>query len=188
MVVVQGAITWVSLGRYILPAVGVYFVAGMLLGKPRWNGWPRDLVVISSTLCARAPDRPLRPRLLDRVASGTWGMSCTLIGQGEQMRAGQGFRRSFVNAGQVAAAAKRAASGTHTAMRKKCKSGDCAETVGEQVVDVSDSTGADGVVGEELQQFNAETEEEPGKQYPAGRREPGDERQQKAERGETTPR
>jgi hypothetical protein len=50
LVVVQGIMTWVSLGRYLLPAVGVYFVAGVLLAKPRWNGWPRDLVLITSTL------------------------------------------------------------------------------------------------------------------------------------------
>jgi hypothetical protein len=50
LVVVQGIMTWVSLGRYLLPAVGVYFVAGLLLAKPRWSGWPRDLVLITSTL------------------------------------------------------------------------------------------------------------------------------------------
>jgi len=50
LVVVQGIMTWVSLGRYILPAVGVYFVAGALLSKPRWSGWPRDVIVIASTL------------------------------------------------------------------------------------------------------------------------------------------
>lgn len=50
LVVVQGIMTWVSLGRYILPAMGVYFVAGIVLTKPRWSGWPRDLVVIVSTL------------------------------------------------------------------------------------------------------------------------------------------
>jgi hypothetical protein len=50
LIVVQGAFTWVSLGRYLLPAVGVYFVAGALLAQPRWSGWPRDAIIISSTL------------------------------------------------------------------------------------------------------------------------------------------
>jgi Mannosyltransferase (PIG-V) len=50
LIVLQGAFTWVSLGRYILPAVGVYFVAGALLARPRWSGWPRDAVLVASTL------------------------------------------------------------------------------------------------------------------------------------------
>jgi hypothetical protein len=50
LIVLQGAFTWVSLGRYLLPAVGVYFVAGALLARPRWSGWPRDAVVVASTL------------------------------------------------------------------------------------------------------------------------------------------
>jgi hypothetical protein len=50
LVVVQGVMTWVSLGRYILPAVGVYFAAGLMLSRPRFSGWPRDAVVIVSTL------------------------------------------------------------------------------------------------------------------------------------------
>jgi hypothetical protein len=50
LIVVQGAFTWVSLGRYLLPAVGVYFVAGALLTQPRWSGWPRDSIIVGSTL------------------------------------------------------------------------------------------------------------------------------------------
>ena len=50
LIVVQGAFTWVSLGRYLLPAVGVYFVAGALLTQPRWSGWPRDCLIVGSTL------------------------------------------------------------------------------------------------------------------------------------------
>lgn len=50
LVVVQGATTWVSLGRYLMPAVGVFFVAGMLLTHPRLAGWPRDVVVAGSAI------------------------------------------------------------------------------------------------------------------------------------------
>ena len=50
LVVVQAAFTWVSLGRYLLPAVGVYLVAGALLARPRWSGWVRDGVVIGCAL------------------------------------------------------------------------------------------------------------------------------------------
>jgi hypothetical protein len=50
LIVVQGAFTWVSLGRYLLPAVGVYFVAGALLTQPRWSGWLRDSVIVASAL------------------------------------------------------------------------------------------------------------------------------------------
>lgn len=50
LVVVQFSFTWVSLGRYLLPAVGVYVAAAALLTQPRWSGWPRDLVLVGSTL------------------------------------------------------------------------------------------------------------------------------------------
>ena len=50
LVVVQSAMTWVSLGRYLLPAFGVYFVVGTILTGARWAGWPRDLIVVTSTL------------------------------------------------------------------------------------------------------------------------------------------
>ncbi len=50
MVVLHVAMTWVSLGRYLLVAIGFYPVAALLLTRPGWRGWPRDLVVVGSTL------------------------------------------------------------------------------------------------------------------------------------------
>jgi Mannosyltransferase (PIG-V) len=50
LVVVQGAFTWLSLGRYVLPAVGVYLAAALWLGAPRWSGWVRDAIVVVSAL------------------------------------------------------------------------------------------------------------------------------------------
>jgi hypothetical protein len=50
LVAIQGATTWVSLGRYLLPAVGVFLVAGALLTRPRLVGWPRDAIVIGSAI------------------------------------------------------------------------------------------------------------------------------------------
>ena len=50
LVVAQFAFTWVSLGRYLLPALGVYLAAGDLLARPRWAGLPRDALVAGSTL------------------------------------------------------------------------------------------------------------------------------------------
>jgi hypothetical protein len=50
LVVVQFAFTWVSLGRYLLPAAGLYFAAAALLTQPRWSGWARDTVVTVSAL------------------------------------------------------------------------------------------------------------------------------------------
>jgi hypothetical protein len=50
LVVVQFAFTWVSLGRYLLPAAGLYLAAAALLTQPRWSGWARDAVVVGSTL------------------------------------------------------------------------------------------------------------------------------------------
>lgn len=50
LIVVQGAFTWVSLGRYLMPAVGVFIVGGVLLTHPRIAGRPRDLVIISSAM------------------------------------------------------------------------------------------------------------------------------------------
>jgi Gpi18-like mannosyltransferase len=50
LVVIQGAFTWLSLGRYVVPAIGVYFVAALFLAQPRWSGWPRDLVLVASAL------------------------------------------------------------------------------------------------------------------------------------------
>jgi hypothetical protein len=50
LVVVQFAFTWVSLGRYLLPAAGLYLAAAALLTQPRWSGWARDAVVLVSTV------------------------------------------------------------------------------------------------------------------------------------------
>lgn len=50
LVVVQGAFTWLSLGRYMLPAVGVYFAIAVWLAGPRWSGWVRDVVIVGSAL------------------------------------------------------------------------------------------------------------------------------------------
>jgi hypothetical protein len=50
LVVVQGAVTWVSLGRYLMPAFGVFIVAGILLTHPRLAGWPRDAIVACSAI------------------------------------------------------------------------------------------------------------------------------------------
>lgn len=50
LVVLQGAMTWVSLGRYVLPAFGVYLAAGAVLTRPRWAGWARDAILICSSL------------------------------------------------------------------------------------------------------------------------------------------
>jgi hypothetical protein len=48
-------VTWVSLGRYLLPAVGVYLVLGAIVASPRWSGWARDalfavLAILLATL------------------------------------------------------------------------------------------------------------------------------------------
>lgn len=48
LIVVQGAITWVSLGRYLIPAVGVYLVLARVLARPRMSGWPRDALLLGS--------------------------------------------------------------------------------------------------------------------------------------------
>jgi len=50
LVVVQGVMTWVSLGRYLLPAIGFYVVLAWLLTKPGWRSWPRDVVLVTSSL------------------------------------------------------------------------------------------------------------------------------------------
>ncbi len=41
-VVAHVIVTWVSLGRYLLPAIGVYLVLGAMVASPRWSGWARD--------------------------------------------------------------------------------------------------------------------------------------------------
>src|SRR5206468_10244972 len=35
LVVVQGALTWLSLGRYVLPAIGVYFAMSVWMSSPK---------------------------------------------------------------------------------------------------------------------------------------------------------
>jgi hypothetical protein len=42
--------TWNSLARYLVPALGVYIVAGMLLTRPGWNTWIRESVYIGSAI------------------------------------------------------------------------------------------------------------------------------------------
>jgi hypothetical protein len=50
LVVVQGGFTWLSLGRYVLPAVGVYLAVALWLAGPRWSSWVRDALVVLSAL------------------------------------------------------------------------------------------------------------------------------------------
>jgi hypothetical protein len=54
LILVHFAVTWVSLGRYLLPAVGLYLVGARLLAYPRVAGWPRDAIVVSSALLMTA--------------------------------------------------------------------------------------------------------------------------------------
>jgi hypothetical protein len=54
-VVAHVVVTWVSLGRYLLPAIGVYLVLGAIVASPRWSGWARDalfaaLAILLATL------------------------------------------------------------------------------------------------------------------------------------------
>lgn len=54
-VVAHAIVTWVSLGRYLLPAIGVYLVLGAIIASPRWSGWARDalfatLAILLATL------------------------------------------------------------------------------------------------------------------------------------------
>jgi len=50
LVIVQGAFTWLSLGRYVLPAVGVYVAAALWLAGSGRSGWVRDIVLVASAL------------------------------------------------------------------------------------------------------------------------------------------
>ncbi|MEZ4666194.1 MAG: mannosyltransferase family protein [Thermomicrobiales bacterium] len=48
-------VTWVSLGRYLLPSIGIYLVLGAIVASPRWSGWARDalfacLAILLATL------------------------------------------------------------------------------------------------------------------------------------------
>ena len=47
---VQGAFTWLSLGRYVLPAVGVYVAVALWLAGSGRSGWVRDIVLVASAL------------------------------------------------------------------------------------------------------------------------------------------
>jgi hypothetical protein len=47
LVVMQGVMTWVSLGRYLLPAIGAFIAFAWLLERPGWRGWPRDVVIVT---------------------------------------------------------------------------------------------------------------------------------------------
>lgn len=54
-IVVHFAIAWVSLGRFLVPAMGVYLVLGAIVASPRWSGWGRDtlfatLAIVLATL------------------------------------------------------------------------------------------------------------------------------------------
>ncbi len=50
LVVGQLAVTWVSLGRYVTPAVGVYLAGGVLLTSARCPAWLRDGAVIAGAI------------------------------------------------------------------------------------------------------------------------------------------
>lgn len=53
-VVIQTAVTWVSLGRYLLPAIGVYLVLGAIVASPRWSGWAREALFASLAILLSA--------------------------------------------------------------------------------------------------------------------------------------
>lgn len=50
LVVMQGTMTWVSLGRYLVPAAGTYLVLGVWFSRGRLAGAPRDLLVVLSAM------------------------------------------------------------------------------------------------------------------------------------------
>ncbi len=50
LIVMQGLTSWVSLGRYLLPAIGFYMVASVLFTKPSWRRVPREAAIIVSTM------------------------------------------------------------------------------------------------------------------------------------------
>ncbi|MCC6703405.1 MAG: DUF2029 domain-containing protein [Thermomicrobiales bacterium] len=66
IVVMQGAMTWVSLGRYLLPAIGVYLVAGRWLAQSNRSPWTRDTVVAVGTIALTT--------LLILFAHGFWAI------------------------------------------------------------------------------------------------------------------
>src|SRR5699024_5985550 len=50
LIMVQGMTSLISLGRYMLPALGVYIVLAMVLARPGWPGMLRQTAVICSSL------------------------------------------------------------------------------------------------------------------------------------------
>jgi hypothetical protein len=46
-VIAHVVVTWVSLGRYLLPAIGIYLVLGATVATPRWSTWARDALFAS---------------------------------------------------------------------------------------------------------------------------------------------
>lgn len=50
LVVGQGAMTWVSLGRYLLPAIGITLVAGQWLSARPSAGWLRDAAIVGGAM------------------------------------------------------------------------------------------------------------------------------------------
>ena len=54
LVVGQGAMTWVSLGRYLLPAIGITLVAGQWLSDRPRAGWLRDAAIVGGAMATTA--------------------------------------------------------------------------------------------------------------------------------------
>lgn len=50
LVILQGATSWVSLGRYLLPALGVYIAFATFMSRPGWPAVARQVVVTATTL------------------------------------------------------------------------------------------------------------------------------------------
>jgi hypothetical protein len=50
LVIGQFAITWVSLGRYLMPAIGIYFAAALLVYRDASRAWLRDGVLAGSAI------------------------------------------------------------------------------------------------------------------------------------------
>ena len=50
LVIGQFAITWVSLGRYLMPAIGIYFAAALLVYRDANRAWLRDGLLAGSAI------------------------------------------------------------------------------------------------------------------------------------------
>jgi hypothetical protein len=50
LVMLQGMTSLISLGRYLLPAIGVYMVLGILAARPGWSAWLLQVGVVCSAL------------------------------------------------------------------------------------------------------------------------------------------